>query len=84
MAITKIAVSIDEGLLRRIDAQAEEMQVSRSTLLARAAEDYLRHLESRQMTAQLDKVYGQGEEPEERERRRSMLRKQRKQVEGNW
>jgi len=82
MTSVKTAISIEQGLLERIDRRAEERRVSRSRLLAEAAEDYLHREESRAMRARLDEIHGQPESQEDREVRRAMMRKQRRRLEG--
>lgn len=84
MASTKTAISLDPRLMEEIDEKAESLSLSRSGFLARAAEELLDRLRSREMKRQLDEVYGEAEDAEDRERRQAMLRKQRKLVEGNW
>lgn len=84
MASVKTAVSLDEHLLERIDRRARELNLSRSRLMAEAAEDYLRRRESREMLAKLNEVYSEPESQEDREVRRAMLRKQRERLEGEW
>lgn len=75
MTSVKITISLEESLLERIDRQAEELSVTRSRFLAEAAEERLRGQESREMKARLDEVYAEGEPPEERERRKALLRR---------
>jgi metal-responsive CopG/Arc/MetJ family transcriptional regulator len=84
MASVKTAISLEEGLLERIDRRADELHVSRSRFLAEAAEDLLRRQESREMLARLNEVYAEPETQEEVEVRRAMLRKQRERLEGEW
>jgi predicted transcriptional regulator len=59
VATTKTAISLDEDLLRRVDAVAEELQEPRSRILARAAEDFLRRREQRRILESLDRAYGE-------------------------
>ena len=84
MASVKTAVSLDEQLLERIDRRAQELNLSRSRLMAEAAEHYLRRQESREILARLNEVYSEPDSPEDREVRRAMRRKQRKRLEGDW
>lgn len=85
MSVIKTAISLDEELLRRVDAVARELDEPRSRVLARAAEDFLRARESRQLLARLDRAYGAGaaevRESPERELRRA---RHRELLEGEW
>jgi len=84
MTSVKTAISLEEGLLERIDRRAEELSVSRSRYLAEAAEERLRRQESREMKARLDEVYADGEPPEERERRKALLRRRAARLGDEW
>lgn len=88
MSAIKTAISLDEGLLRRIDAVARELDEPRSRVLARAAEDFLRHRETRRLLERLDVAHADDEVrepvepvPVEKALRR---RKHRQLVEGEW
>lgn len=84
MTSVKTAISLEEGLLERIDRRAQELSVSRSRFLAEAAEERLRRQESREMKARLDEVYADGEPPEERKRRKALLRKRAARLGDDW
>ena len=67
MASSKTAISLESPLLDRIDDLARELEVSRSRLLALAAEDFLRKHENARMLRQLDLAYA-GEPTREEKR----------------
>ena len=69
----KTAISIRPALLERIDRTARVLQLSRSALLARAAEKYLEELENRQTLAALDAVYAEEPTAEDLETERHMV-----------
>lgn len=88
MSAIKTAISMEEELLRRIDAVARELDEPRSRVLARAAEDFLRRRESRRLLERLDTAHAADEV---REPVRSVSvekalrqRKHRQLVEGEW
>ncbi|HSL84114.1 MAG TPA: hypothetical protein VLF66_15180 [Thermoanaerobaculia bacterium] len=88
MSAIKTAISMEEELLRRIDVVARELEEPRSRVLARAAEDFLRHRESRQLLERLDTAHA-GDEVREPVRSASVekalrQRKHRQLVEGEW
>ena len=66
MATVKTAISIPERLFEELEAAAKEMQVSRSQVFAQAVKEFLRERENRRILEQLNGVYG--EEPDEEER----------------
>jgi predicted transcriptional regulator len=82
---TKTAISLDEDLLRRVDAVAEELHEPRSRVLARAAEEFLRRLENRRILERLDRAHAE-EIAEPREARKTELRRahHRELVKGEW
>ena len=58
MTNVKTAVSLDAGLFERVESLAQEMQVSRSRLVALALQDFLRKREKERLLAELNAVYG--------------------------
>ncbi len=67
MATVKTAISMPERLFEELEAAAKEMQVSRSQVFALAVKKFLRERENRRILEQLNRVYG--EEPDEEERK---------------
>jgi metal-responsive CopG/Arc/MetJ family transcriptional regulator len=85
MATTvKTAISIDKTLYEQAEALAQELNVSRSHLFSVALEQFLRKRQGRQLLAQIDAVYADEPEPEDRERLDKMRASYRRQVEGEW
>lgn len=66
MATVKTAISMPEHLFQELEAAAKEMQVSRSQVFTQAVKEFLRERENRRILEQLNRVYG--EEPDEEER----------------
>lgn len=65
MTTIKTAVSIEESLFRRTEKAAEELEISRSRLVALALESYLSRYEAGQITAKLNEVYADGPDEED-------------------
>ena len=80
MAI-KTAISLDPTLLYRIDRLAQELKVSRSRLLALAAEEFLQKHEKVRMLAQIELAYADGPTEEERNVVQAMRLRHRQRVE---
>ena len=59
MPTIKTAISIDESLYRKAEELAEELQISRSLLYARAVEKFVRGYERNQILRELNEVYGE-------------------------
>lgn len=57
MGTTKTAISLDQDLLQRVDAVAEELHEPRSRIRAHAAEEFLRRHKNRQILERLDQAY---------------------------
>jgi predicted transcriptional regulator len=84
-SVIKTAISLDEELLRRVDAVARELDEPRSRVLARAAEDFLRRLENQHLLESLNRAYSD-EVPGPEEAAEKALRRERHRrlVEGEW
>lgn len=65
MSTVKTAISLDAPLLERIDEAARELELPRSRLLARAAEEFLRRRDNARLLTRLDEAYSGGPTPEE-------------------
>jgi len=55
-----IQITMDGGLLRRLDADEAVRREGRSAVLRRAAEEYLRNRRKRAITQQYTRAYGAG------------------------
>lgn len=84
MPSAKTAISLDRRLLDRLDAAARELDLPRSRLLARAAEEYLRRHENQRLLTRLNRVYGEDGGEEERALARRRRGAHRRRVEGDW
>jgi len=84
MPIVKTAISLPELLFERADAFARQQNISRSQLFARAVEEFLRRHESQALLDTLNRTYEDFPTPEEKKLLRSMGRKQREMVKGEW
>lgn len=65
MTTIKTAVSIEESLFRRLEKEAEALEISRSGLISLAVESYLSKLEAERITAKLNEVYANGPDEED-------------------
>lgn len=79
----KVAISIEENLLKRVDALATEWRMPRSRVFALAAEELILKHENREMLEALDRVYGE-ESDEDEARKQARRQAHRRQVEGTW
>ena len=57
----KTAISLPDTLNETIEAFLKAAKISRSEFFQRAAKLYLRHASAKSITANLDQVYGEGE-----------------------
>jgi metal-responsive CopG/Arc/MetJ family transcriptional regulator len=80
----KTAISMPEHLLARIEEIAAEDGSTRSGVIARAVEAYVRRDRSRRITEQLDKVYGVGADEETAAVTRGHRARLGKRLKGTW
>ena len=71
----KIAVSLDDQLMVDADRVAREMDVSRSRLFSLALESYLENFKRERILEQLNQVYTNETEPEQKSVIRQMKEK---------
>ena len=57
MATVRTAISLDAELLREVNELAQQMNIPRSEVFARAAEHYVRKQESRRLLDRINSVY---------------------------
>ena len=81
MASSKTAISLESQLLDRIDELARELEVSRSRLLALAAQDFLHKLENTRVLAQIELACADGPTEEERNVAQAMRARHRRRIE---
>jgi hypothetical protein len=65
METVKANFSMTKSLIERIEALANEMDISRSHLLMIALEDFFRSYENRQLLEQINRAYEDGPDDEE-------------------
>jgi metal-responsive CopG/Arc/MetJ family transcriptional regulator len=80
----KTAISVDDHLLQDADQAAREMGLSRSRLFSVAMEAYLRHRKQEEITDQLNQVYGDHPDPEERSLSKRMRSKFHSTIRDRW
>jgi metal-responsive CopG/Arc/MetJ family transcriptional regulator len=66
MPSVKTAISIPEPLFRRAEAVAHSLQISRSQLIARAVDEFVKRYESRSLLESLNRAYEDSPSAEER------------------
>jgi metal-responsive CopG/Arc/MetJ family transcriptional regulator len=76
MPSVKTAVSLPKEIYDQTEAAAQEMKVSRSSLYALALKEWLRRRESQRMLDQLNEVYKDPPDEEERQYLKAMERLQ--------
>lgn len=74
MAQVKTAVSIDEMLFAKAESLAKDLQLSRSSLFARALREFIEREENQRMLDQLNAVYDGTLDPEDEALLRGMRR----------
>jgi len=84
MAKVKTAISLQDSLVERMDKLARELNVSRSQLFTRAADEFLRRHEGPALLEAINQACDDHPDPEEESRRQAMRLKQRQLVEGEW
>lgn len=84
MATVKTAISMPEDLFEEVKTAAKDMKLSRSQVFALAVEEFLRERENRRILEQLNRVYGDGPDEEEREYLARMKARYRRIIEGEW
>ncbi|HUF48476.1 MAG TPA: hypothetical protein VMM93_11720 [Vicinamibacterales bacterium] len=70
----KVALSIPDDLFASAESLGRKLGVSRSRLYATAVAEFVAKHQTRKVTAQLDRVYGAGENRVERPLRRAQAR----------
>ena len=80
----KTAISLDEELLKKVDALAGELHLSRSGVFAEAVHEYLMRHENHLLFEAINDTYGKEQDGEERQLRRRRQRGHRRLVEGEW
>ena len=84
MAHIKTAVSLPGTLLERADVLAHELSVTRSRLVGRALEEFIRNHESRKLLEEINAACDDLPTPAENQSRRGTRHKHRELVEDQW
>lgn len=84
MPSVKTAVSLRAPLLKEIDELAQHLDLPRSQLLARAAEEFLQRYRNQQLLQQINRAYAVRPSRDERRQRTGQRRRHRKMLEGQW
>ena len=82
MASIKTAISLQESLLGKVDALAQELDISRSRLFVLAAEEFIQRHKNRELLEAVNIAYDDSPDTEEEMLRQKMLHKHRRLVEG--
>ncbi|MBN1148988.1 MAG: hypothetical protein JXA78_17150 [Anaerolineales bacterium] len=84
MTNVKTAISISDTLIEQAEQIASEMKVSRSRLFSLALEEFVARYQNRKLLEQINQAYADSYDPAEQERRRKMLRIQKRLLESEW
>jgi predicted transcriptional regulator len=84
MAKVKTAISLQGSLVERLDRLARELNISRSQLFSRAADEFLQRHESQALLDAINRAYDDSPDQEEITERKAMRNKQRRLMEGEW
>ncbi|HET9209616.1 MAG TPA: ribbon-helix-helix protein, CopG family [Thermoanaerobaculia bacterium] len=84
MAKIKTAISLQDSLVERLDRLARELNISRSQLFSRAADEFLQRHESQALLDAINRAYDDYPDKEEVAQREAMRSKQRRLMEGEW
>ena len=80
----KTAISVNKPLFDEVEALAQELEISRSEIFARAAREYVQHHKSHKIMEAINEAYDDVPDENEETLRKRMRRKQREIVEGQW
>lgn len=84
MPNVKIAVSLAAPLFEQAEALAQEMQISRSRLVALALEDFIQRRQNQQLLGRINAAYADVPDAEEVMLLQSWQQQHRRLVEGEW
>jgi len=77
----KMAISLDEELLKKVNRLSNDLHISRSKVFTLAVQDYLKKQENQSLLAQLNEAYEDSPSEEEKGISKSMRIKHNKMVE---
>jgi len=84
MAVVKTAISIKEPLFHKLEELADEMEMSRSRLLALALEEFIERHENLRLLETLNAVYADDPQEEELELAAKHAARRREALEDTW
>jgi metal-responsive CopG/Arc/MetJ family transcriptional regulator len=84
MLAIKTAISIDKNLFDQAEHLARAMKVSRSKLFVLALQDFIAHLDNKEMLARINAAYSDEPDTTEQTLRRNSRKQHRRSVEGTW
>jgi len=84
MSYVKTAISIQEPLLREVEALARQMDIPKSRLFVMAVEEFIQQHRNRQLLGQLNQVYADAPDPAEQVFLSRMKTKHRHLMEEQW
>ena len=84
MANIKTAISLQPELFEQIDALAKEMRLSRSGLVALAAEEFIKHHQNRRLLEAINDAYDDLPDTEEQSLHNAVRQHHKRMVEGQW
>jgi len=84
MASVKTAISLDETIFHEVDALARRMNISRSEVFARAAQDFVRRQQNRDMLEKINRAYATDADADEQAARLHMQALQRRPEDDAW
>ncbi len=84
MPNVKTAISIQEALFNEIDVLAHKMHISRSQLFAMAAKEFMQKQQNRRLLEQINKVYDDAPDSQQKKWLERSRAAHRKLVEGQW
>jgi len=84
MASIKTAISLQESLLDKVDALAQELDISRSRLFVLAAEEFIQRHKNQELLEAINIAYDDSPDPEEEMLHQKMRNRHRRLVEGQW
>lgn len=83
-AVVKIGISLPRALFDQAEELAQKMNITRSRLFSLALDEYIQRQRDRQLLTELNEVYADGLDEEERTLLRQGSRAHRQVVEGEW
>lgn len=84
MSHIKTAISLQKGLLQKIDVLARELDISRSRLFALAAEEFLQRHQNQKLLEAINAAYDDLPDPNEEILHQQMRNQHRQLVDGQW